>query len=549
MAVKISPSKLYECFYSLSSNEGSMLQQYIENLGQFTFTELFAQLKIYFIQEAAIFYNTKGKFFVEVVKKVLEVENKPADNIEMIINYVAEYFLGIMLHFNKMLYSELTDRSEKEAALISTGELLRFIGPPHASTVCFKVMGLLKSTIKKEYNQPFKRLYIEIWRILIRTCDLSSLGPFLSVLFVGIEPYIEDFPEKVDEICEFLLHQNASTLSIHISDLFFIEKLDYSDEIKHTILSQIASQSLLNGNDIQTNLDRLIRHMNSENADSDVKFYCLQYLHQFSKNNRKNLNQLIFTPMKTNSIIADLLCVLIDCSRTANEKLLIQTGTCLGEIGALAPELHMPMNNFSQNLGFDVYNDNFVVNLLNILFKYYKDLQADNFNNLEALGAAIQEIIRERSIAQRPSDPIWSKLSESARLIMKPLFSSHYSPINLVVPTNDLIFWNHAQTSADWAHSLSTVLIESIKNSDVQCFFNSLNGNTRFYDEIASLLLPYIILHYFSLNPTQEINDRIVKEFNYVFDIIRGKRDLSLNTSDDACRVLGRFYLKIKIFI
>lgn len=539
VAVQKSPSKLFECFYSHPKHEGTKYKEYIENLGQFNFNKLFAQLKIFFIEEAAIYYHEKGQFFTEIVKKILEAEKKPTGDFDLLIDFVAEYFLGIMLHFNIMLKSELTDRDEKEAALKSTGELLRFIGPNHASSICFKVMSLLKSTINEEFNQPFKSLYIEIWRILIRTCNPSCLGPFLSILFVGIEPYIKDFPDKVDEICDYLLHENSSILGNNISDLFFVEKLNYGDDVKNAILSQIESQSILEGNDIKTNLARLVRHMNSENADSDVKFYCLQYLHQFSKTNRTNLNELIFESIKSNQIIADLLSLLIDCSRNVNNKrLLIQTATCLGEIGALKPELHMPMNNYSKNLGFDVCSDKFIIHLLNMLFKYYKDLESAN--NLEGLGAAIQTIIKNRKIVQSMTDPIWSKLSISSRMIMKPLFSSHYSPRTSTYATDTFLFWNRAQTSNEWAFALATVLIETISDADTHYFFKCINGNTQSYSEIASLLLPYIFLHYYALNPTEEVNGFIVNEFNYIFDIVRGRKTFNqISEEDPGFRVVA----------
>ena len=134
-------------------------------------------------------------------------------------------------------------------------------------------MGLLKSTSKHPNNLPFKSVFIKVWEILIKICNIFSLAPHLASIFVALESYVADYPTQIKNICDYLLHENQSTLSVYFSDLFFINKTSYSSDIKSRVSSLINSQSMLEGNNnFETILQRLIKYMRSESADSDVSY-------------------------------------------------------------------------------------------------------------------------------------------------------------------------------------------------------------------------------------------------------------------------------------
>lgn len=354
-----------------------------------------------------------------------------------------------------------SDRMLKETSLTSIGTLLRFVGSDHTSDICFKVMGLLKSTAPS--NLIFKRIYINLWKILIMTCNPQALGPLLSVIFVALEPYLEEFPEKVEAICgDYILERNQNILSTHISDLFFIGRTKYPIEIRQRIQTQILSQALTDGNDFETNLKRLVRHMRSENADSDVKNYCLQYLHDYSKQNRDDINHLIWTPeVERDVTIGDLLSILLDCCHNMkNKSLLIQAAICLGDLGALMPDIPINSETQIENLGFTVHSDIFALHILNLFLKDYKDLHQSE--QMEFISLGIQEVLKDRSMT--PNHNVYQELSRINQQLIKPFFNSRYFAKPHTVSADKNVFWQKAADSGSWAEMFATLLIEKIKH-------------------------------------------------------------------------------------
>lgn len=327
--------------------------------------------------------------------------------------FVADQFLGILVHMNVILGDELSDRTMKEQAVKSIGTLLRFIGSNYASDFCFKIMGLLKSTGNLPFNSILKKVYLDCWNVLVHVCNPQSVYPFLSAIFVALESYIEDFPKEVEDICNYLIaEENQTILSSYLSDLFFIDRTTYPQHIKDQICFLIHSQCITSGSDFETNLKRLIKHMKNESADSDVKNYCLQYLFEYSKMNRNMINELMFEPKKNDVKICDVFSVLLDsCRNKSSRKLLMQAGVCLGEIGALKPDFCFEDDNKPKDLGFTVHSNEFAFHVLNMLCKDYKDLHQSD--HMEVTAASIQGIISDRKMQPSDSDFVYKKLSST----------------------------------------------------------------------------------------------------------------------------------------
>jgi serine/threonine-protein kinase ATR len=408
------PLHLYKMIFE--SPNGKHYQNYIQKEGKFEFGQYFREEKTLVTQHAAVYHATKVDLFNNVLHEILRQQSRGKDvemmDYDAMTKFVAEQFLGILVYMDSILRDELVDRKYKEMTLESIGSLLRFIGNNYASDFCFKVMGLLKSTGNLPFNGMLKQTYLNIWSVLVQNCNPQAVGPFLSGIFVALESYIADFPEEVEKIGYYLLRENQSVLGKHLADLFFIDRTNYPDDIKDHICFLIQSQCITTGSDFETKLKRIIKHMKSESADSDVKNYCLQYLLEYSKTNRSKINELIYEPKKNEVKISDVLCVLLNCCRNKSSKLLlVQAAMCLGEIGALKPDFRIEDEFKPTDIGFTAHSDEFAIHALNLLCKDYKDLHQSD--HMEFTAASIQGILSERKMAPFDTDSIYKKLSST----------------------------------------------------------------------------------------------------------------------------------------
>lgn len=401
-------------------------QKYIETKGNFKYDQYFREEKALVIMHTAVYHSENENLFNDVLQKVLGHQTKYGDDVVMIdyaamTKFVVEHFLGIMNHMSSLLGDKYSDRKHKRMAIRSIGTLLHFIGDNYASDLCFKVMGLLKSTGNLKFNSMYKKDFLNTWDILVHVCHPGAIGPFLSGIFVALEPFIEDYPQEVDKICFYLIGENQSILGRYFADLFFIERTRYPEPFKQEICSFIQSQSITSGGDSETQLKRIIKHMKSESADSDIKNYCLQYLHEYSNSNRCKINELIFEPKKNEVKISEVISVLLNCCRNkSSQQLMLQAAKCFGEIGAIKPDFGIEDENKTKPTDYSVHSNIFALHALNLLCKDYKDLHQSDY--MEVTAASIQAIIKDRKMKLSESDPIYKKLSATNKKVQIYLF-------------------------------------------------------------------------------------------------------------------------------
>lgn len=415
--IKKAPLQLYEMIFKQAHDKRHQYLNYFEKKAKFKYKDYFREEKGLIIQRAAVFHSANEDLFNDILRQILQNRNDKEMDYGAMTKFVADQFLGIMVHMDSILGEEFVDRKLKEMVIRSVASLLRLIGSTYASDYCFKIMGLLKATGNLRYNAMYRKIYIDCWNILVRTCNPQAVGPFLSGIFVALESYIVDFPNEVEIICNYLIEENQSILGKHLADLFFIDRTKYPDRVKEEIVLMIESQLVTTGSDFETKLKRIIRHMRSESADSDVKNYCLQYLHEYSKNNRSKINELIYEPKKNDVKVSDVLCVLLNCFRNkSSQQLMVQAAVCLGEIGALKPDFCKDDEVRSKDFGFTVHSDDFALYVLNMLCKDYKDLH--HSDHMEFTAASIQGIIAERKMTPDNSDPVYRKLSSTNQKVI-----------------------------------------------------------------------------------------------------------------------------------
>lgn len=531
------PFKLYKKIMQLSEDGGERVRlKYYEAIEELTgtdFMEFLKAKKILCLQSAAIYYSTDDNNFRDAVAVLFQNANQRPD-WDVIIKFVTEHFLGILQYVSNVLMKDHVDRTFKQMALKSIGKLLRFIGDAQTSEFCFKVMGLLKSTATMGINWSFKKNYIETWQILIKLCNPEAYKPFLSVIFVALEPYIKDFEKEVQVIADTILVQNQYIMGRNISDLFFIDKTSYPERMKYSIDDQLHSQCITDEVSFETNLMRLVRHMQSGNADSDVKNYCLQYLHDYTKVNREALNKIILDQNKKNEevTIEEILNILLDCCRKkSNKALLVQTAICFGETGAITPfEMQTDNEDSTNKIGFDVHSDKFAYHVLNLICMDYKDLQNPDY--IDYCGLGIQGVLNERQMTL--SHPLFKKLSTVNQLLVRPFLGSRFSKKDAPVEKYEQIFWYQAQSVNDFAESLGTYLIGRIEPSTARDVLKCLIGCIRSSTEIASFVLPYILLNYYQITyhgseemieDVYNIDENIKEEIAYIFSVIENEND------------------------
>ncbi|CAG9804809.1 unnamed protein product [Chironomus riparius] len=516
-ALEISSLTLYERIYNLDKQRKDNCINYIEKEMRIMFKELFHVNKREILQFVLIKYNANPLFVMDVIKQLGD-ENVNLTDDDNIANYIAKDFLGPLNNFETILNSKDSEKTLKKAVLMSLGDLIRFLGGRRISNLCFKIMSLLRTT--NTANKELKEVSIAVWKILIFNCDISTLGPFLSQILVALESYIDGFQTEVDEICIYLIFENSNLLSMHVSDLFFIEKTSFDIAIKNAILNQIESQRVADGNDFDINLNLMIRHLKNEHADSNVKIYCLQYLEEFIKRNRKKFNNLIFRNGEMDMSVKYLLDVLISCSKSFhNRKLQIQTAKCFGELGALKPALNKQQY-LSKKIPLDqmtIHSDGFALKLLKVYCTYYKDMKETR--HMESMALAIQGILKERGVNEKHI--IWKSLPAFTRELFRPLFTSTYVPRETQASKQyETIFWNQAQTPTNWAFMLAGLLIHSIDVEETRALLLNLLPSMRENQEICNILLPRIILHYLQLNLSKDHDEAIFNEFDFIFRMV-----------------------------
>lgn len=527
-AIEISCLSLYECFFGL--RDGKLKAKFLnfveKNSGE-SFKHLLQMNKTNVLQSVLSQFNLNQNYVMDVLKMLID-DNDDMTDMDKIADIISAEFLGVLNHFEWILNTIDAENAMKQAVLLSLGDLIRFLGGKRISNLCFKIMGLLKSAIKMN-NIHLKDMCISVWRILICNCNVASLAPILSVIFVALEEYVGDYDEELEEICRNLIGTDNCLLSTHISELFFIERTKFSPKIKAMVLNHIKSQRIGEDHEFETNLALMLKHLQNENADSDVKIYCLQYLEDFIKNNRKMFNNLIFATPQIDESVCKLLSVIANCSKSNNRNLQIQTAVCFGELGAIKPTLQKRNLDKERYDETTLHSNQFAMKMLKILSPYYKDIK--DTRNMESLSLAIQAILQEREV--NPQHEVWISLPETTRELFKPLLTSAYCMKVPVTANNDTIFWNQAQTETHWAQLLAETLVSGIPVNETRTFLINLLSCMRDNLEISSFLLPKIILQYFLLNTTKDFDMLIVQEFQLVFNMVTDKSIYSEASKDE----------------
>lgn len=68
---------------------------------------------------------------------------------------------------------------------------------------------------------------------------MEDLGPLFPTICVSLMPLQKIFPERVNNMFEFLIIQNAGKDNNHISELFFIDDMEVPTRISDIVKAHI----------------------------------------------------------------------------------------------------------------------------------------------------------------------------------------------------------------------------------------------------------------------------------------------------------------------
>lgn len=147
-------------------------------------------------------------------------------------------------------------------------------------------------------------------------------------------PLLESCPKEAEAMLEYILVENADTMSIHISEIFFIEDIKVSEKIASVVKAQIE-KTLPEG--FEANLNLWLRRIT--NDSDEVRTKALSHLKKFLGKHRSELNEMILADTDVHPLVVKLLDALLAGCQDKDENIRLGSGECLGELGAVEPSL------------------------------------------------------------------------------------------------------------------------------------------------------------------------------------------------------------------
>ncbi|XP_055529516.1 serine/threonine-protein kinase ATR-like [Wyeomyia smithii] len=468
------------------------------------------------VSEILIFYHLNAECVLHAFRSLLAKDDGEEITTAKMAEYIAGRFLGVITFFEASLIDVDNEKALKRETLLSLGEIIRLLGGHHVTPFRFKIIALLKTTMAIE-KPNLKDICVGVWRIFICTVDVQQLGPLLSTIFVSLGPYIEQFPEDINYIFNYLVVQNNSLLSQHIPDLFFLDQTNVNDEIKKVVSAQTKNDRVRD--QFLMRFTELGKHVTHENLA--VRIYGLKYLKQLFMENRNKLNDLMIGQLTFNPMVEELLNNLIKSCSDSDINYRLSASECMGELGALAPS-YLPPNYAPQDsFALGIHSDAFASMALAELCRAYQSQKDTKF--VDSFSLAIQDILVERGVS--PNDgrklDVWHAIPERLRPLMEPLLTSSYTGLTRTstLECHPIFGSPKAQSYQEWAFLWGSQMIEKMEKSKTQSLLKSFQPSIRCDMKTMAMVLPYILLHAIQ-GSTEDNQKRIVEELQFLFNAI-----------------------------
>lgn len=469
-----------------------------------------------------MYYHRNPEFVMNTFRIFLnETESSDATtdfSMDYIATYISKHFLGVLTTFGQVLSCNDIERKQQREILLSLGDIIRFMGSRHITPFRFKILAMLCSALTTEQEEQ-KNICAQIWKIFIFTVDIQLMGPLLSIIFVSLEPLQTSHSDIVNEILKYLIISNGSLLSLHISDLFFLEETKTSDEIKQFVQKHSNGLSTSSSVDNKNFLDKVnffINQINHENLH--VRIYGLKYTTKLFVQCRFALNNLIMGQQKIHPAVESLLNSLMLGTRQVEKNLQLASGICLGKMGAIEPSLLPPNYAPEKQFALSIRSDAFSIMALAELCRAYQ-FQKDK-KYVDGFSLAIQEILLARGVCPETGKKlnVWNAIPERLRQLMEPLLKSFYTVMGQYQSKSGQIIFNSVKcgSSESWGYKWASSMIEAVNDQEIKHLLRSFKPSMKNDAEILAMFLPYVIVHTLG-SCNDNYNNQMINELNAVF--------------------------------
>lgn len=410
--------------------------------------------------------------------------------------FIADRFLGVITYFETCLGEPNFEKSLKEEALYSLGQIIRFVGASQVTKYRFKIIAMLTFVLTLS-DKHLQCICLKIWNIFLHIVNIERLGPSLSRIVACLQPLLNERKAEVNSIYEFIILKNDNLLGAYIPDLYFVENIA---EVGADIRQCVARQLEIFKSDRSTIKDKLrflLNQINNENVQ--VRIYGLLYMSNFIAENRDAINRMISEEINVDPLMLNIVDILVVGVRHEDKNLQLASAKCLGELGAIDPSYISSNYSLAQtnDISLSIHTDEFAVMALTELcraYQFQKDSKyVDNFS------LAIQETLLMCGVSPKDNEKmnVWEAIPERMRPIMKPLLSSCYTGSSRESKCKEHPIFNSTfcRTYEDWAFAWASRLIDCVQTDQTKHLLNSYKPSIKRDSNTLALLFPYIIVH------------------------------------------------------
>ncbi|KAK3922870.1 Serine/threonine-protein kinase ATR [Frankliniella fusca] len=478
--------------------------------------------------EFLLHYHCKKERVEEGICQLIHVlENKSSTSSRSktplqqadIAKHLEQRFLGVLVHFDSLLESSNSEESGKIKALQSLPQIIRLMGPKYITPVRLKVLSTLRTALRLTHCD-FPHYSCGAWEAFIHSVDIYKIGPLLGTIAASLLPLLEQFPDEIASMLEWLVVEHEHELSNHIPDLFFLPDTPILHNVFRIVNHHVLKmrRNLNDSENLADYLQQPLRFITHDNVD--MRRHGLEYLLSLLKEKQVQFTKSLLQEDIVHEDVSKLLALLIEGCRDTDHNIQILCVENLGMLGALDPS-HLPHKKPERGMPqiSSVDEDLFAVQALTALSKGYQ--AARNTRNLDSFAVAIQELLRSYNISSQPSHSkknLWNSFPTNIQQVMAPLEKSSYYMTTLdsdFVWPHPLFGTRYASSLTNWAHTWACRIVKFINDIKAKTMFTVCIPSLKTDINCVLFFLPFILLY--AVNSGHEDQHKmIVEEMNFV---------------------------------
>lgn len=423
--------------------------------------------------------------------------------------FVAGRFLAIVENVDGNLLPSTDPLGDRRSPILGLDQLLTIMAKgakSHFVALRPKVM----ATLKQALRQPdLRRDACDVLARFLQNLGVDNIGPFLGQLVADLLPYVTqdvslETSERVIQILEWLLVENASQLRKYFADVHFIPDIP---ELAR-VIKVLELQTSLG----KRRIDDVLRQLKSglEHETLSVRLHAVKKLMSVLRENHAEISKKILTGTRVDPLIEEIVRLLLVGSRgSISSDVRSQYAACIGLLGAIDPG-RVDMR-FRSELQVELKVVGLASDLIcNFFVPMLEDAKHQETQRRAAY--AIQGILKAcgcssstPSLASalpadkddeisNPSVALWRTLSTRVKVIVSPYLSSCYD-IHFVPPVRVGTFYRSSTTYRKWVGSFAGYLLHHVTTPRMNELLGACHASVKDYEMNARFLLPYVMLH------------------------------------------------------